>query len=218
MAESVSAQLKKSRSSLRTCKRKLKESEEMNERLRTFIGYEELEGWKPEKRVEQMYGWVHAWLYPLESYMNKNLDEPLTPDVRNKIRKITTAIIAQLAIHGKYGVKLPHDPRAVDVEAFLIKQARIFKKEYMPCAICGEDRITHECHIIPRAEGGPIHRDNMVMLCPLHHHLFDHSRLSDSEWQTLTIHLDGKMEAAILYANEVRLPRLEEFWKSSGAS
>ncbi len=52
MAESVSAQLKKSRSSLRTCKRKLKEAEEMNERLRTFIGYEELEGWKPEKRRE----------------------------------------------------------------------------------------------------------------------------------------------------------------------
>ena len=218
MTESVSAQLKKARSSLGTCKRKLKEAEEMNERLRALVGNEELGGWKPQKQVERMYGWVHAWLYPLSSYMNQNLSEPLTPSVRNKIHDIAMAIIAQLAVHGKYGVKLPHDPRAVDLEAFQDKQARIFRKEYEPCAICGEDRITHECHIIPRAEGGPLHRDNMVMLCPLHHHLFDQSRLSEDEWQIFTSKLDGKMDAAIHYANQVCLPLLVKFWKSSGAS
>jgi len=215
MTESVSAQLKKSKKDLRSCRRRLKESQEMNERLRSFVGYEELEGWKPQKQVERMYGWVFSWLYPLSAYMNENLNEPLTPDVRNKIHNIVTAIIAQLAVYGKYGVKLPHDPRAVDLAGYQEKQARLNKQEYEPCAICEEDRITHECHIIPRSEGGPLHRDNFVMLCPLHHHLFDQGRLSPEEWEILSTHLSDKMESAIHYANEVRYAQLQRFWEAS---
>jgi hypothetical protein len=50
------------------------------------------------------------------------------------------------------------------------------------------------------------------MLCPLHHHLFDHARLSKEEWETLSSAFLGKMDSAIMYANQVRLPMLQVFW------
>jgi len=215
MSDDLAAELRKTKRELSACKRKLKETLEFNERLRSSVGYEELKGWQPQKRIEKQYGWVYAWLYPLSSYMNQNINKHLTPDIRNKIHNIVTAIIAQLAINGKYGIKFPHDPREVDMAQFSAKQKNIFRKSYEPCAICGETRISHECHIIPRSEGGPLHRDNFVMLCPLHHHLFDHARLSKSEWDVLVESLNDKMDSAVLYAHQVRLPMLREFWKQT---
>ena len=151
-------------------------------------------------------------------------------DVRNQIMNIVTAIIAQLVVIGKYGVKLPFDPREVDQgainsgvvepEAFDIDQYledpdSIYIRHYDPCEICGEKRITHICHIVPRTYGGALHRDNFVILCPLHHHLFDHSRLNEDEWAILSNIINIKMDAAKIYANEVRLPMLKRFWKQS---
>ena len=216
MPDNSNIELQKVKKELATCKRQLKDALALNERLRSVVGYDELKGWQPKERIEKQYGWVFAWLYPLSSYMNQNLNEPLTPDIRNKIHNIVTAIIAQLAINGKYGIQFPQDPREVDLAQYKIKQDNIFQKSYEPCAICGENRITHECHIIPRSEGGPLHRDNFVMLCPLHHHLFDHARLSKSEWSILYNALAGKMESAIIYANQVRLPMLQSFWSENG--
>lgn len=206
------SELSKVKRELATCKRQLRDTLILNERLRSAIGYDELKGWQPQKSIEKQYGWVFAWLYPLNSYINQNLNQPLTPEIRNKINNIVTAIIAQLAVNGRYGISLPHEPREVDIAQFMEKQENIFNQSYEPCAICGETRITHECHIIPRSEGGPLHRDNFVMLCPLHHHLFDHARLSKDEWDTLSSALTGKMESAVLYANQVRLPQLRLFW------
>jgi hypothetical protein len=211
--ENASSELKKVKKELANCKRKLKEAEAFNERLRSVISYDELGWWQPKQRIEKQYGWVYAWLFPLSSYIDQNLNQPLTPEIRNKIHNIVTAIIAQLAVSGKYGINLLHDPREVDIADFKEKQNNIFNQTYEPCAICGETRITHECHIIPRSEGGVLHRDNFVMLCPLHHHLFDHARLTKDEWDVLSIALSGKMEAAVIYANEVRLPLLQVFWR-----
>ena len=104
--------------------------------------------------------------------------------------------------------------KGVNGEYYPINKA-IFYKTYDPCNICGEKRITHDCHIIPRVEGGPGHSDNFVTLCPLHHHLFDHSRLSEDEWEVLTKVIDGKMEAARVYAKEVRIPILKAFWNEN---
>ncbi len=213
MPNDLSNELLKFKKELRTCRHQLKDALAFNERLRTAVGYDELKGWKPDERLERQYGWVFTWLYPLSSYTNQNLNQPLTPDVRNRIHNIVTAIIAQLVVYGKYGVKLPFDPRDVDFSQYLEKQRNILHLTYEPCAICGEKRITHECHIIPRSEGGPLHRDNFVMLCPLHHHLFDHGRLSNEEWNSLSSAITGKMEAAIVYAKQVRLPLLQQFWE-----
>jgi len=212
----VADQLKEVKKQLRECRRRLKETQAVNERLMKIMGQNELNGWRPQEQVEREYGWVHAWLFPLYSYLNQNVGQPLTPDIRNRVIDITRAIIAQLVVMGRYGIELPFDPREVDIASFVAKQERILKKEYEPCAICGEDRITHECHIIPRSEGGPSHQDNFVTLCPLHHHLFDHNRLLPDEWDKLMAVIETKMEAAVIYARDVRLPQLKQYWAAIG--
>lgn len=195
---------------INTLKRKIKELESRCEELRSSVGSEELQGWKPNKRIEAQYGWVYAWLYPLNSYLNNN--SQIRPDVRNKIMSIVTAIISQLSIHGKYGVKIPFEPKDVDLSNYFEKQKKYNWLNYDACDICGENRISHECHIIPRADGGPNNRDNFVTLCPLHHHLFDHSRLNKAEWDTLSEVINTKMKSAIVYFREVREKQQREFW------
>ena len=112
---------------LASLRRELKEAKEFNERLRSAIGADELKGWKPQESIERQYGWVYAWLYPLEAYVNHRVGETLTPDIRNHIHGIATAIIAQLAVFGKFGVRLPFDPQPVDIGAFLARQERALK-------------------------------------------------------------------------------------------
>lgn len=210
----ISEQLNKVKKQLRECRRSLKETRAVNERLLKLLGIDKLQGWKPQEQVEREYGWIYAWLYPLREYLDQHTGQILTHDIQWQIIDLITAIIAQIVVLGKYGVRLPLDPRRTDVESFVARQERIFRREYEPCVICGETRITHECHIIPRAEGGPFHRDNFVTLCPLHHHLFDQNRLLPEEWERLMRVIETKMEAAIVYAREVRFPRLQQYWAS----
>jgi len=49
------------------------------------------------------------------------------------------------------------------------------------CVLCGFDRFIEYAHIIPRREGGTIHPDNMLVLCPNHHRLFDGGALDEEE-------------------------------------
>lgn len=215
MSEALVSEVRKLKRELGLCKRKLKEMGKEYENIRARVGYGELKGWTPQKRIESQYGWVFAWLYPLSSYMNQNLNNTLTPNIRNKINEIVIAIISQLVVHGKYGVIMPNDPRPTDIEQFLKSQNLRIYRIYEPCVICSEKRITHECHIIPRSEGGPYHRDNLISLCPLHHHLFDHHRLNRQEWAKLRNVINEKMNAAIIYSDQVHLPQLEMFWKEN---
>lgn len=110
------------------------------------------------------------------------------------------------------GIVAQHEVQSVDVGHFVARQQKSLLRSYPPCVICGENRITHECHILPAADGGLYHRDNLVILCPLHHHLFDHHRLTESEWQLLQQHLETKMESASLYAMHVRFVALQRWW------
>ncbi len=213
MQDDLASELKAVRRELDKCKVELSNALVENFRLANSASLDPLRAFRPREALEAQYGWVFDWLHPLFVFLEENADKPLTWEISGKITDIVAAIMAQLAVYGKYGVKLPNDPRPVDVAQFLKKQENILCRRYDPCAICGEKRITHESHILPRSEGGPDHRDNYVMLCPLHHHLFDHSRLSKTEWETLRSALDGKMEAAIVYADQVRLPVLQAFWK-----
>lgn len=212
--DDLAEKLKQIKKQLGECRASLKESQALNRQLLGLIGAEALHGWKPDEQVVREYGWVYAWMYPLRTYLDQNADRPLTHDVRSRIIDITRAIIAQAVVMRKHGVELPFDPRETDAASFVAKQQRILLTRYEPCAICGEVRITHECHIIPRSEGGPSHRDNYVTLCPLHHHLFDHNRLSSEECDRLLEVIKTKMEAAAVYVREVRLPRLREYWAS----
>jgi hypothetical protein len=49
------------------------------------------------------------------------------------------------------------------------------------CVICAFDRYVEYCHIIPARDGGTIHPDNILVLCPNHHSLFDRNLLTHEE-------------------------------------
>ncbi len=189
-------------------KRRIKELEARNEELRASVGYEELKGWKPNERLEKQYGWVYTWLYPLQSYLSNA--SPINP---GRVMSIVTAIISQMSIHGKYGVKIPFEPHETDTENYFAKQTKYLHRDYDPCVICGENRITHECHIIPSSDGGPYHRDNFFTLCPFHHHLFDNSRLNQDEWKILSELINTKSESAIVYFRNVREKMQQDYWE-----
>lgn len=194
-------------------KRELKDIKQNCESLRSMVGFDQLKGWTPDKRIEVQYGWLYAWLYPLRSCLNSNQHDGISPDKRNEIISIANVITSQLVINGKYGVRVPHKPKAVDVENYFDKQRKYFNLVYDPCDVCGENRITHHCHIVPRSEGGPNHIDNFVTLCPLHHHLFDNHRLNKAEWEILMNTIDKKMSSAVVYSKAVHEKQMEYFWQ-----
>ena len=133
-------------------------------------------------------------------------------NLRNEVVALLKSWVASKKFESKFGIKLPLHSKPPSVEKFLEKQGRSFHNIYEPCEICGEDRITHYCHIIPKCNGGPDHEENYISLCPTHHHLFDHSRLNKSEWEK--IDLQKKMGAAHEYAVKVILPKQKKFWET----
>jgi hypothetical protein len=188
---------------------KVTELEALYERLCYAVGYDKLaDSWNKDFQN----GWVNSWLFPLYEFFESHKGETINANLRNQALDIAQAIIAQLVVLGKYGIQLPHDVRTFDWQTSNAKKQSQFLKIYPPCAICGENRITDECHIIPRAHGGVNHADNFLSLCPLHHHLFDQARFTKSEWEKLELALDGKMEAAVIYTQTVRLRSMQFFW------
>jgi hypothetical protein len=118
----------------------------------------------------------------------------------------------RLSVEGRYGVKIPIDGYEASEQIGQEPRSSSLWRKYRPCDICGESRITHECHLVPRVEGGPHHADNLVWLCPLHHHLFDHHRLTKQEWETLMEVIRRKMPGAATYADEVHAKELQRWW------
>jgi hypothetical protein len=132
-----------------------------------------------------------------------------------KLRNSTVALvkswIGSKRLENKFGIKIPLHATPPSLESFLEKQRNIFKKKYKPCEICGEKRITNYGHILPYSFGGPNDEKNYVYLCPTHHHLFDHNRLSEEEWQRLDF--SKKLKASRDYVEKVKLPVLRKFWR-----
>jgi hypothetical protein len=54
------------------------------------------------------------------------------------------------------------------------------------CQICGFNRFTEFCHIIPNFAGGKYTLDNTLVLCPNHHTLYDHGLLLPEEISRLS--------------------------------
>lgn len=80
-----------------------------------------------------------------------------------------------------------------------------------PCEICGEKRVTNRCHIIPRSEGGPHDEGNILNLCPTHHFLFDHARLSKDEFSKIP--RDRLLLEAREYLDKIHSSRHVMRWK-----
>ena len=53
------------------------------------------------------------------------------------------------------------------------------------CEVCGEDRALDFCHIVSQKNGGPTTKENCLVLCPLHHRLYDNDKLDVGESATI---------------------------------
>ena len=133
-------------------------------------------------------------------------------DLRNKVVTLLNSWIGSKKIESKCGIKIPLHAHSPSLENILEKKAQLYNKIYEPCEICGENRITNNCHILPYSVGGPDDEENFVHLCPTHHHLFDHNRLNKEEWQKLDF--SKKLKASQEYVRTIRLPQLKEYWKN----
>ena len=87
----------------------------------------------------------------------------------------------------------------------------IIRRRNMPCEICGENRSTDKCHILPNHMVGSARIENLIILCPTHHRLFDRHMLSRSEFAQ--IDWSRKSEQAQTYIEKVILHAQQSFWK-----
>lgn len=94
---------------------------------------------------------------------------------------------------------------------FGVPTGESIKKQAVPCEICGENRVTDICHIIPNRLGGANRTDNVLFLCPTHHALFDRCMLSKGEWDK--IDWARKSKKAQIYALKVLKVAHEKFWE-----
>ncbi len=79
----------------------------------------------------------------------------------------------------------------------------------LPCEICGENRAIDKCHIIPARYGGVLSLENILLLCPTHHRLFDRGQLSLKEIKK--IKFERKSKWASLYFWKANFPRHKIF-------
>jgi hypothetical protein len=71
--------------------------------------------------------------------------------------------------------------------------------------------VYNVCHVIPREEGGPNPTGNIIFLCPTHHFLFDHARLSKEEFEN--IDKSGLYPEAKEYIEKILAAKHEMRWK-----
>ena len=86
----------------------------------------------------------------------------------------------------------------------------VIRRRNMPCEICGENRSTDRCHIVPNSLGGPAQNDNLLILCPTHHRLFDRHMLSRAE--LAQIDWSKKSDSAQAFIKSVVLKAQNTFW------
>jgi len=176
-------------------------------------------------RRQYMYGKFHHETFEFRKALHELFDSFLQEhnklpiktknelmDLKNKITSLLKSWIGSKKLESKFGIKLPLSSTPPSIENFLEKQARSYSRVYKPCEVCGEDRVTHYCHIVPRSEGGADNEENYIYLCPLHHHLFDDDRLSKKEWNKIDFSKKSKVSQE--YVKKVRLPIQEKFWQN----
>lgn len=110
------------------------------------------------------------------------------------------------------GIKIPRD-----IVIPTPSQGRIYRKFTKlfldkGCEVCGDTRVLHIAHIIPREAGGKDEEWNLMRLCANHHYLFDAGKLTREEWKKI----DWKKKNKIVrdYALNVRKRAHMRFWRS----
>jgi hypothetical protein len=180
---------------------------------------------KKRRRPKHMYGKLHYETRDFRDTLNTlfgqfidshhgELSSQMNNDLcglRNGIMALQRSWVGSKNVEDRTGIKIPLHTTPLSMQAYSQRQSSSFRRVYPPCQVCGETRITNYCHVLPQSDGGPEHPDNYIYLCPTHHHLFDHNRLSKEEWDK--IDFSGKIPAAKEYTERVRVPRLQKFWE-----
>lgn len=172
-----------------------------------------------ESNGQYIYGRTHHKVYPLRARIHSACDKYLERirnlkdryefnnlmiEFRNEAERIIDEMYQQLSVLAHEGANITPSARGKD--CVLLDSAG------RSCLICGETRIVDKCHVIPREHKGSNYQDNLFFLCPTHHFLFDHHRLSQEEWARLTIdHLASDSREYIL---SVRHRRHQQKWES----
>lgn len=76
----------------------------------------------------------------------------------------------------------------------------VYGKLDLSCNICNESRCIEFCHIFAVKEGGDSSVQNMLILCPNHHYLFDNRKLRDNEYEKIK----PKIEIAASYMETIK--------------
>lgn len=149
----------------------------------------------------------------LMSFFREN-NQLLPEKIQNSIQELFNEVLMRVA--DIYRKEILRDKFDLNIDLTKYPQwdenpGQSFIQRFNPCEVCGQVRVLHQCHIIPRNHGGADKADNYVTLCANHHHLFDRHKLSREEWDR--IDWSSKSEESRIYVNKVRLPRQEMFWK-----
>jgi hypothetical protein len=124
-------------------------------------------------------------------------------DIRNKCCDFLDLCLFEITSEFKHGKAIKGELRSGFDQS---------PKSYgKPCQICGETRVYNVCHVVPLSEGGQTGNGNVIILCPTHHFLFDHSRLSKGELEK--IDKSGLFSEAQKYLETIHTAKHEMRWK-----
>jgi hypothetical protein len=140
---------------------------------KTYAGY--------RSRIKRFcsYACYHASLRKLETRSCSRCGADVTR-APSAFKGKSNVVFCDRACRGRYYARLAKRPR------FRSSIGDHHREVYGDaCSLCGWSRCVEYCHIIPAKDGGTIHPDNIVVLCPNHHTLFDRGLLSEDETQQL---------------------------------
>jgi hypothetical protein len=105
----------------------------------------------------------------------------------------------------------PHQTMDIGAARASVRTEGVIRNRNPPCEVCGENRRTDKCHIIPNALGGTTSDGNILTLCPSHHALLDAHMLSEEEWQRIA--WPRKCEVSQVWAEKVTHVGHRKFWE-----
>ena len=152
----------------------------------------------------RIHGACDRYLERLRDLNDKTQIHNLFVEFRNEMWHVMEEIYQELSVYAKHNIKVKATPR--------VGMKWPISNPGDRCVICGENRIVDKCHIIPREHSGSSSMDNLILLCPTHHFLFDHGRLSKDEF--MKIDVKDKLNDAREYFSTVRLKEHERQWST----
>ncbi|KHA76015.1 hypothetical protein NC77_26615 [Janthinobacterium lividum] len=190
-----------------------------------------------EQKIQNIFGWepivphdeaelrhIHHLMDKVPLYLEK-LDELI--DKVNEFSKVAQPltinahmVIDRMILHAFFSDLENRNFSEVDDEAIgsfasrvraNLKLEGVINARNLGCEVCGENRSTDKCHIVPNKLGGSAEPNNILVLCPTHHRLFDRFMLSRAEYAA--IDWERKSIPSQHYAHNATLMAHTKYWE-----